>query len=99
MRESNATRQRLADLERAQGELRRRIAKLSEAIRVEENSQGYLIKLLDKQVAVLVDREESTGVLRWFDRYNIGIQVSGDQDVTMFGKGHITSIKPSRKEG
>lgn len=99
MRESNATRQRLADLERAQGELRRRVAKLSDAIRTEDNSQGYLAKLLDRQVVVRVDGEDILGVLKWFDRYNIGVLVSGDRDATMFGKGRFTSIKPLRKEG
>lgn len=98
MRESKATSQRLADLERAQGELRRRLGDLAETVRVKDNSVSYLTNWLDREVCVTIDDKKRIGVLRWFDKFNIGVEFPDSPDVTLVSKGRVDMVSLTGKE-
>lgn len=81
--------------------LRREVGELKDLLRTADNGNAYLQNLLDKPVAFVTDTNHLTckGVLRWFDRYHLGLELQavGDQtysgtEVVMYAKSSIQCI-------
>ena len=79
--------------------LRREVGELKGLLRTADNGNSYLTALLDKPVGFIAGDTVSNGILRWFDRFHLGIQptrigdtaYTGDR-VAMYSKASVHCI-------
>ena len=93
---------RVSDLERTQGQNSRDIKKLKDLLNIKDNSAATTKTLIGKDISIrMVSGKEHIGVLRWVDKYNLGVltsdQLDGDEP-SIIPKSNIEIIRPLRQE-
>jgi len=83
----------LKTLRSSHEQLKSTVGKLKDILQVQDNWHSRVSKWLKKDVELFDDREEEsiTGTLLWTDRYNLGIEVNGKEEI--FNKGHVVRIR------
>lgn len=86
---------RVGDVERIQGEHGRQIRALRDTLDVKDNSCAETRNWIGKRVeAVGVGTGKVySGVLKWIDKFNYGIQEDGRRKVTVFQKSNIEALR------
>ena len=72
-------------------QLKASVAKLRDILQVQDNWHSNIASWINQPVRMLTDDNvETEGILLWTDRYNLGLEVSGQK--VIFNKGHIIKI-------
>jgi hypothetical protein len=85
----------LKTLRSSHEQLKATVGKLKDILQVQDNWHSRVSRWLNKQVELFDDREEESfkGKLLWTDRYNLGIEIDGTEEI--FNKGHVVRIRPA----
>lgn len=67
------------------------VGRLKDILQVEDNWHSHISRWMKKSVILWTDGAEFTGVLLWTDRYNLGLEIDGEESI--FNKGQIVRIK------
>lgn len=69
------------------------VNKLKDILQVHDNWHSRVSGWMKKEVELFDDREDFSfkGTLLWTDRYNLGIEVAGREEI--FNKGHVVRIR------
>jgi hypothetical protein len=83
----------LKTLRSSHEQLKATVGKLKDILQVQDNWHSRVSKWIKKKVELFDDREEESirGILLWTDRYNLGIEVDGNEEI--FNKGHVVRIR------
>jgi hypothetical protein len=83
----------LRTLRSSHEQLKATVRKLKDILQVQDNWHSRVSKWIKRDIELFDDREEESirGVLLWTDRYNLGIEVDGGEEI--FNKGHVVRIR------
>lgn len=87
--------QELKTLRTSHEQLKATVGKLKDILQVQDNWHSRVSKWIGKEVQVFLDTEDDwiTCKLLWTDRYNIGLEVEGNEEIV--NKGHVVRVRQS----
>jgi hypothetical protein len=81
----------LSLLKKQVDELGKTVRRLKDILQVQDNWHSHIAPWIKKRVKVWTDMAEFEGVLLWTDRYNLGLDIDGEENI--FNKGHVVRVK------
>jgi hypothetical protein len=88
-------------LEKRVADLGKEVRALKDQLRVKDNGNAFLTDMTDKLVSVEIIGSDVLrhGRLCWFDKFNIGIKLIGEEEVSSFNKGNVVRVVRGRDDG
>jgi hypothetical protein len=85
----------LTVLKKQVDDLSRTVRKLKDILQVQDNWHSHISPWIKRAVMLWTDGAEFEGILLWTDRYTLGLEIDGEENI--FNKGQIVRIKLAKE--